>query len=127
QNIYDAVIIKFDNNGDTLFVRQYDGGSEDEGNYLVETKDKGFAIVGKSKQSGSGDFCLIKLDSLGNFQWKKGYLNNYADTRGWSVAHAHDGGYIMSGVGYLNGYDYNTYILKTDSVGNEEWRKTYGS
>ena len=50
-----------------------------------------------------------------------GYENSY------SVQQAEDSGYIIAGSTdlYANG-DYNLWLVKTDSQGNEEWGQTYG-
>ena len=73
---------------------------------------------------------LAKSDSLGNELWKKTYnTGNYIE-QAESVALCNDGGFIIGGAELIiNGPDkfYSPIVIKTDSNGNVEWKKKYGS
>jgi hypothetical protein len=43
------------------------------------------------------------------------------------VAQCNDGGYIIGGYSYFGWYQMKLMLLKTDSLGNEEWRNYYGA
>ncbi|MEZ4885495.1 MAG: T9SS type A sorting domain-containing protein [Chitinophagales bacterium] len=94
---------------------------------IIQTEDKGFAVVGIQRTSmqepGVGYF--LKTDSLANIEWEKTY---YLDghTGITSIEQVHDSGFIISGAGYQLGTEFDMFVLKTDSLGNEEWRRTYG-
>jgi len=73
---------------------------------------------------------LIKSDSLGNEIWKKTFnIGNYIEN-GESIALCTDGGFIIGGAELIiNGPDdfYSPIVIKTDSNGNVQWKRKYGS
>ena len=94
------------------------------------TNDGGFIIVGNMTISGKGsEVYLIKTDGSGNEQWTKTFGGDENDY-GRTVEQTSDGGYIICGYtlsfGNMNG-QYDSYLIKTDGSGNEQWSKTFGS
>jgi len=117
----DVYIIKTNINGDTLWTKSYGYPSDDGGNYIEQTTDNGYIITGGSFELGVGggdNVYLIKTDVSGDSIWTKRFndFNPSGSQVGRSVQQTTDGGYIVTGDGFL--------MLKTDSLGNEEWRQT---
>ena len=126
-NVYDVYLIKTDNNGDTIWTRTYDKRDWDDGRSVQQTADGGYIITGWTLDIGqSGDVLLIRTDSSGDTLWTKVYGNN-EDDRGDCVQITSDGGYIICGftVSYGSGLQ-NILLLKTDSLGNVTWFRTFG-
>jgi hypothetical protein len=75
---------------------------------------------------GLADVYLIKVDSLGDTLWTKTYgllLNDI----GYSVQQTTDGGYIIAGETFSFGTgSSDVYLVKTDTLGNTLWTRTYG-
>jgi len=122
----DVWLLKTDSLGDTLWTKTYGGGNEDWGYSVQQTEDGGYIIVGyKMFSPGEGDVYLIKTDSSGNEQWSNTYGgSNYDEAR--SVCQTPDGGYIICGTDNYNTSNSDLYVIKTDSLGNELWSRTYG-
>ncbi|MCC6448340.1 MAG: T9SS type A sorting domain-containing protein [Chitinophagaceae bacterium] len=120
---YDAILLKFTINGDTLWSKKFGGPYFDAGRDCQQTTDGGYMLVvdSDSLNNGLNDCLLIKTDSIGNIEWKKRY-----DAGGYDVAvcglQTLDGGYIISGArGSSN------WIVKADSMGQMEWSRTYST
>jgi hypothetical protein len=64
----DALVIKTDAIGDTLWTKTYGGFGADVINDILETDDGGYLFLGVTSSLGNGgyDIYLIKTDSLGN-------------------------------------------------------------
>jgi len=120
-----ALLVKFNYNGDTLWTKTYGGADFDILYGLNQTNDGGYALYGYTRSFGTGgDFYLIKTDSLGSKEWQKTYGGSGKDDP-LSGDLTNDGGFIISG--YSNSFGGNDYyVVKTDSVGNIEWQKNYG-
>ncbi len=66
----DIATIKYNQNGDTLWMRLYNGpNSDDDIPYGIGVDDSGYVYVGGTTMRTSKDFLAIKYDSQGNFVW----------------------------------------------------------
>ena len=66
----DAYIIKFDDDGNILWTRNFGGAEHDMASCVKETKDGGLIIVGRTKSFAVGqddDVYIIKTNNAGNF------------------------------------------------------------
>ncbi|MBI4648318.1 MAG: T9SS type A sorting domain-containing protein [Bacteroidia bacterium] len=112
------------------FEKTFGGPSSDEGYSVQQTNDNGYIIVGTTMSFGiGGDIYLIKTDENGDNLWTKTYGENYYDI-GYSIQQTVDGGYIIGGFkGVFDPYSDglgDIFIIKTDSLGNTLWTKTWG-
>lgn len=119
-------VLRINSLGDTLWSRIYGSLNLIYAAYWIEeTNDRGFIITG----SGPGsDVCLLKTDSLGNEMWFKTYGGSELD-QGLKVVLTSDNGYLIGGRTYSfgGGLIQQLYLIKTDSSGNLQWQKVYGS
>lgn len=70
---------------------------------------------------------LIKLDSQGNVQWKTNVSYSRYQITGESLIQSSDDGYVIVGSTGYSMSQTRVFLIKTDSVGNILWNKTYGS
>lgn len=104
-------MLKVDSKGGTIWDKTFDFG---EAHSVHETRD-GCYIVASQIFHNLSYFDLIKVDPNGNLLWSKrheGYFPRACLTS--------DGGYIVTGE---NAND--AWLLKTDSLGNLEWSRSY--
>jgi PKD repeat protein len=69
---------------------------------------------------------LTKVESNGTILWSRTY-NGSTYESATSLLQCSDQGFLLAGYTSKNGYNRNIHIIKTDSNGNEEWRKKYQS
>ncbi len=124
----DIYIIKTDSLGDTVWTKIYGGEYLEVGNSVQQTSDGGYIITGLTTSFGAGsyDIYLLKTDPFGDTLWAKTYGGQRRDV-GCSVQQTKDGDYIIAG--YTESFgagEKDVYLIKTDSVGNTLWTKTYG-
>jgi len=127
----DVYLVKTNAQGDTLWSRAYGHpGVWDQGESVQETSDGGYVIAGTAFYSpygvGFDQAYLIKTDSQGDTLWTRTYLDRDR-SQGHSVVQTYDGGYIVAGESFQSdGGGRLAYIVRTDSMGDTLWTRTYG-
>jgi hypothetical protein len=123
---FDVYLIKTDSLGNILWAQTYGGASSDVGREVQITSDGGYIVVGDSMNLMNHQVYLIKTDSLGDTLWTRTYGGSNFDW-GSSVQECPDSGYIIAGTTMSFGAGGgDVWFIKTDSVGNTLWTKTYG-
>ena len=140
--VSDIFVIKLDSLGVIQWRKTFGGSGSDWGYSITTTSDLGVLITGytesndvdfKGMNKGEKDIFVIKLDSLGDVQWKRTYGGTGGD-EGWSITTTPDGGIIISGYTRSNNGDfdgmhkgqYDIFVMKLDSLGDVQWKRTYG-
>jgi hypothetical protein len=140
----DYWIIKIDSNGVKQWDKWFGGYGYDFLESIANTTDGGY-ILGGQASGGGGDispstcgssfhYWIVKIDSQGVKQWDKKICSSNGDAL-TSVIQTMDGGYMAGGYslgGISNDksqanqgmYDY--WVVKTDSIGNKQWDRTFG-
>ena len=124
----DIYLIKLNANGDTMWTKTYGGTNDEYGSSVKQTTDGGYIISGDTKSFGVAikDAYLIKTDMNGNVLWSKTFGSSGSDY-GNTVLQTTDGGYIVAGTTETIGSgNYDVYLIRTNSVGDTLWTKSYG-
>ena len=125
----DVYLIKTDSEGNLLWEKTFGGSSWDSAHSVQQTTDGGFIIAGYTGSFGAGndDVYLIKTDPNGEMLWQNTFGGSKWDY-GYSVQQTTDGGFIIAGdTSSFSAWPYSdVYLIKTDSVGNMQWQKTFG-
>ena len=141
----DALVIKFNKDGDILWEKIYGGSVADIGNVIVENKLEGggyvFAgvsssndgdVIGRHRAIGtdSSDAWVVKITKDGILEWQK-CLGGSNQENISSIIQTQDGGYAFTGntsssdgdvVGHIG--DYSTgWFVKLSLSGNIIWQK----
>ncbi|MCK9405929.1 MAG: immunoglobulin domain-containing protein [Methanothrix sp.] len=126
--MYDVWLMKVDPSGEKTWDKAFGGALDDEANSIKQTIDGGFIIVGNTKSFGSGmyDVWLLKIDQFGGKIWDK-TIGATRDDMGDSIQETRDGGFVVAGTtGSWGDGDADALLIKIDSNGNEQWKKTFG-
>jgi hypothetical protein len=128
-NVKNIFLAEFDLNGNELWSRRFFRPWGEEAPTAIKyCEDGGFVIAGATNSigAGSGDFYLLKTDSLGNKEWEKAFGGTNVDIA-HSVNLTSDGGYIVSGFSNSFSSNYDFFLVKTDNLGNLQWQKNMGN
>ena len=109
-NYFDFLLVKYDPNGDTIWVRTFDGmnNSVEDAIDMIIDGSNNIYVTGLLYRSGNIDNGTIKYDKNGNLKWSK----KFSGFSGGSILF--DSGFL-----YIGGAsNYNISILKYDTLGN---------
>jgi hypothetical protein len=137
---WDYWIVKLNSFGVLEWEKTLGGSGYDYAYSLVQTTDKGFIVAGcttsndseVSGNHGAFDVWVVKLDSIGNIDWKKCYGGSSSE-KATSIQQTSDSGYIIAGWSSSNDGDVSGnhgnpdfWVLKLDPQGNITWQKSLG-
>ncbi|MCK4364588.1 MAG: glycosyltransferase family 39 protein [Thermoplasmatales archaeon] len=127
-NGYDYLLIKTDEKGDIQWYKTYGNNNTEKANYLIQSDDGGFLIVGETNSFGAGnyDFWVVKTDRNGSMEWNRTFGGQIFD-HAQAAVQSDDGGFLI--VGETNSFgagNYDFWVVKTDRNGSMEWNRTFG-
>jgi hypothetical protein len=115
-----SYLYKFDDFGNMQWSKFFDGPPRQGScNQLINTVDRNYSLVGYLDTTGnlSRFVRLIKIDTLGNEQWRKVYgIQDY--NTGEGLRQTSDSGFVIAGITSINNAEEDVYIIKTDKNGN---------
>lgn len=100
----DLWVVKIDSFGNLIWESTI-GGSSDEGAIdIIQTADSGYLVVGQThsvdghvtQNIGMGDYWLVKMDSLGQYQWDRAFGTMYND-KPVSISEGDNNTYLLLG------------------------------
>ena len=110
------------------WIRTYGGAYNEEAYAVMQTADFGYIIGGYTDSYGAGffDVFLVKTDCFGDTQWTRTYGGSMFDYT-YSVINTTEQGYLLAGeTNSMGAGNFDIYIIKTDSVGDTIWTRTFG-
>jgi len=127
----DAFLLKTDAEGNFLWQQNFGNAQPNywaEG-YAVEVTADGFILTGKAEGQGF-ELYLVKTDASGNLLWEKTFSAS-GQQQGNAVIPTVDGGFVIVGESEVaaagGGSSADVYLLKTNSMGEMAWEKTFGT
>ena len=120
----DVWIIKTDPNGNLLWEKTFGSSGDDVAYSINKLDNNSFIISGQIKITDTNGW-LIKIDSQGDTLWTKFFGGTTFNDKFLFSRETEDNGYIITGVFYSGANSFDLWLLKTDSLGNVEWEKTY--
>ena len=131
----DMFLHKLNHEGDKKWSEFYGGPNNELGHKFIKTKDGGFSMAGHNRSLDDfGDAYLVKSNSEGEIIWESHFGERYVD-HGFDVIENSNGEFLL--IGTMGGFfvanccdfqnpDADIFIVKTNSLGEKIWEKTYG-
>ncbi|MFX1576637.1 MAG: hypothetical protein ACFFCF_05650 [Promethearchaeota archaeon] len=104
------------------------GLGNDSAQEIIECQDGGFALIGYTTSYGAGkaDLWLLRTNSTGHHLWNKTF-GTAEDEYGTALIRYQNNDYAIIGYGSGdNGNKQDVWVLRTDSMGNVLWNRTFG-
>lgn len=126
---WDALLVKFDPNGNALWEKTFNNRPIDQALALCATTDGGLLIGAQTEIRGLGadvDNWLIKTDATGNPQWIT-VIGNTVEDRLQSVYLKTDGTFLVAGFSNPRGTNIEAAISLVSASGQVIWTSSFGS
>ncbi|MDP4286236.1 MAG: hypothetical protein Q8891_17640, partial [Bacteroidota bacterium] len=139
--IGDYWLVKLDKSGNIQWQKTYGGTGLDEAWCVRVTNDGGYIVAGfsgsydgdvTSNRPGGDDIWILKVDNIGNIQWKKCYGGTGNDY-GYFIQPTPDRGYVVACSSSSSNYDLtcnsgnmDAWAFKINNAGDLQWQKSFG-
>lgn len=119
----DLFLFKINSEGDSLWFKTYGTTGNDPGYGISASPDGGFIVTGLHNWS---DAWLLKVNADGDTLWTKTFGGADYEEANLGIV-TPDNGIIFAGsTSSFGAGQLDAYLVKTDSVGNLLWQKTFG-
>ena len=127
---WDILLIRTDSSGVVLWDETYGGEEDDEATHAILTNDSAVAITGHVDTADTNgiDMFLMKVDGNGNVLWQETYGDTAYDLAN-HVSELDGGDYLICGsAGFVTkgGSSGEGVLIRTNSDGEQTWRRLYG-
>lgn len=125
----DVFVTRVDVDGRKIWSYYYDKAFNEYGYDVIEAENGNLLVAGGVvlTQLSNEDMYLMKIAPDGRFLWAKNY-GTAGDDAARAIIGTSDGNYLLVGRTKKPGStEYDPFVIKVDTAGNEVWRKTYGS
>ena len=116
----DFLVLKLSGSGDLEWARTFGGANHENLWSIVQAKDGGYAVAGRTQSfgAGSGDFFVLKLSGSGSLEWARTLGGTNLD-EAQSIVQTTDEGYAVAGYTYSFGAgSYDLLVLKLGPDGS---------
>lgn len=125
----DIITIMYDQNGDTVWVRRFNGTANmnDEGSAISLDKSGNICVAGTSANlNTSYDFTVLKYNQAGVLLWANTFSlqNNFADDKGADITVDSNNDLIITGFGTTGAGNTVLVTRKISEYGTELWTNT---
>jgi hypothetical protein len=139
----DVYLVKTDASGIEEWSRTFGGESSDHGYSVQQTVDGGYVVAGATYSYGAGNYDVYlifgedtasieiepaEIRFIGEYHNEsQRYYGGSGEDIGNSVQQTDDGGFVITG--YTKSFgagERDTFLLKTDISGIEQWSRVYG-
>ncbi len=130
ESIYDFATVKYDPNGNELWIERYDGlihGSDSASSLVIDNSGNVYVAGHSADNSVNGHYVIVKYDLNGNQLWTEQYENESGVYENGCnlVKDGYDNIYLACNISDSVGRsDYAT--IKYNCEGEQIWDKTYG-
>lgn len=125
----DALLLKLDSNGNTVWVRQYGGPGNDRVKAIIRIDTSGFLLAGYTNSfssEGTRDGYLVRTDPEGDTLWTRVFGGQGEDEFSRAAAIDDEGNFVLLGVSdSLDSGERKTWICKVRADGEMVWSRTY--
>jgi hypothetical protein len=127
--LFSSAVFIYPSHAQVTFQIAFGGTGYDVSHMMMEVTNNGnYIVTGETYSFGVGndDIYTALINTSGNVVWSKTYGNSGSE-RSNCVRQTSDGGYIVCGYMAIAGRGFDGCLIKTDSVGNIIWSRTYGA
>ncbi|MGB4087344.1 hypothetical protein [Methanothrix sp.] len=122
----DLWLLRTDDKGDLLWDRSYGGAGDDVGLSVLQSRDGGFIVAGRTaslNKKGDDDIWLLKTDDRGVMAWNATYGGD-GDDAAFQVVELADG-YALVGRSESGAEKERIILIRVDHLGRKIWERSY--
>jgi hypothetical protein len=122
----DLWLVKTDSLGNGEWDRAFGGSKDDVGMSVLQTRDSGYIVAGRTASYGSGkdDIWLLKTDSSGKENWNRTF-GGRSDDVAFQVVELEDGYALVGRTESSRLSGKRAFLIKTDPSGKVVWDRAY--
>lgn len=127
-NRYDALILKYDKNGNVLWQKTWGGNDGDWALGVAVGSNNNIYVVGYTYSfgEGAGDGFIVKYDSDGKLLWQKTIGGECPDQLNAIAVDRRDNIYVAGRTNSWGAGDDDAFIAKLNPDGKIMWQRTWG-